>query len=110
MSNPNFKVEITQEGSGEPCHSGAKVVMHYTGKLTNGTTFDSSVTRGTPFECTIGVGQVIKGWDEGVVQMKKGSKATFTIPPEMGYGAQGAGGVIPPNATLIFDVELISFQ
>ena len=110
MSNPNFKVDITQAGTGPNCPTGAKVVMHYTGKLTNGSKFDSSVDRGTPFECQIGVGQVIKGWDEGVIQMNKGSKATFTIPPEMGYGAQGAGGVIPPNATLIFDVELISFQ
>merc|ERR1740117_720561 len=109
MSNPNFKVDITTPGSGPNCPTGAKVVMHYTGKLTNGNVFDSSVQRGTPFECQIGVGQVIKGWDQGVIQMNKGSKATFTIPPEMGYGAQGAGGVIPPNATLIFDVELISF-
>ena len=104
-----LEVTHTQEGTGDLCPTGAKVVMHYTGKLTNGSVFDSSVSRGTPFECTIGVGQVIKGWDQGVPQMKKGGKATFTIPPELGYGAAGAGGVIPPNATLIFDVELISF-
>jgi peptidylprolyl isomerase len=106
----SLQVTHTQEGTGPLCPSGAKVTMHYTGKLENGSVFDSSVTRGTPFECTIGVGQVIKGWDQGVPQMKKGGKATFTIPASLGYGAQGAGGVIPPNATLIFDVELLDFK
>ena len=105
-----FKVEHTLVGTGASPVAGQSVTMHYTGKLTNGQVFDSSVTRGTPFQCQIGVGQVIQGWDKGVPQMKKGGKATFTIPPEMGYGAQGAGGVIPPNATLIFDVELIDFK
>ena len=105
-----FKVEHTQEGTGASPVAGQMVTMHYTGKLTDGSVFDSSVTRGQPFQCQIGVGQVIKGWDQGVPQMKKGGKAIFTIPPEMGYGAQGAGGVIPPNATLIFEVELIDFK
>ena len=84
--------------------------MHYSGYLTNGTKFDSSVDRNEPFVTKIGVGQVIKGWDVGVLHLNRGAKARFTIPPEMGYGAQGAGGVIPPNATLIFDVELIMMQ
>ena len=83
--------------------------MHYTGSLTDGTVFDSSVSRGQPIEFTLGVGQVIKGWDQGIAQLCKGQKAKLTIPPELGYGAQGAGGVIPPNATLIFEVELVDF-
>lgn len=90
--------------------AGKTVSVHYTGKLTNGTVFDSSVTRGTPIEFQLGVGRVIKGWDEGIALMKVGGKATLTIPPELGYGARGAGGVIPPNATLIFDVELVSVK
>ena len=104
-----LEVVVTQEGHGDVCPSGSKVKVHYTGKLTDGKVFDSSVDRGTPFEFTVGVGQVIKGWDEGITQMKKGEKATLTIPSDLGYGARGAGGVIPPNATLIFDVELIDF-
>ena len=106
----SLQVNHTQEGTGDLCPSGADVTIHYTGKLTNGNVFDSSVSRGQPFQCKIGVGQVIKGWDQGVTQMRKGGKATFTIPPELGYGAAGAGGVIPPNATLIFDVELLDFK
>ena len=78
--------------------------------LTNGTKFDSSVDRGQPFVFTIGRGQVIRGWDEGVATLKVGDKARLTIPPELGYGARGAGGVIPPNATLIFDVELLDVK
>lgn len=78
--------------------------MHYTGTLTNGKKFDSSVDRGRPFEFTIGVGQVIKGWDEGVMKMSVGEKAKLEITPDYGYGARGAGGVIPPNADLIFEV------
>jgi FKBP-type peptidyl-prolyl cis-trans isomerase len=105
-----MKIETTQEGSGVAIANGQTAVVHYTGKLTNGTVFDSSVTRGTPFEFPLGAGMVIKGWDLGVLGMKVGEKRTLTIPAELGYGARGAGGVIPPNATLIFDVELLGIK
>lgn len=105
-----MKIETTQEGTGTEITNGKRAVMHYTGKLTNGTVFDSSLSRGIPFEFNLGVGEVIKGWDIGVLGMKVGEKRTFTIPPELGYGSQGAGGVIPPNATLIFDVELLGIK
>jgi peptidylprolyl isomerase len=98
------------EGDGDCPRSGQTVSVHYTGRLTNGTKFDSSVDRGRPFEFKIGVGQVIKGWDEGVMTMKVGGKRTLTIPPDLGYGARGAGAVIPPNATLVFDVELLAVR
>jgi len=94
-------------GTGAPASAGSQVRVHYTGWLTNGEKFDSSVDRGQPFSFPLGEGQVIKGWDEGVAGMKVGGKRQLRIPPELGYGASGAGGVIPPNATLIFDVELI---
>lgn len=101
----------TNEGTGASPKTGETCVMHYTGWLykdgAKGAKFDSSVDRGDPFEFTIGVGQVIKGWDEGVATMKVGGKRTLIIPAALGYGARGAGGVIPPNATLLFDVELL---
>lgn len=102
------------EGTGASPEQGQICVMHYTGWLykdgEKGAKFDSSVDRGQPFEFKIGVGQVIGGWDEGVSTMKVGGKRTLIIPPELGYGARGAGGVIPPNATLIFDVELLGLK
>jgi peptidylprolyl isomerase len=109
-----LQVIDTTAGTGASPKTGETCVMHYTGWLyvngQKGAKFDSSVDRGQPFEFPIGVGRVIKGWDEGVSTMKVGGKRTLIIPPELGYGARGAGGVIPPNATLIFDVELISIK
>ncbi|MGQ0601512.1 MAG: FKBP-type peptidyl-prolyl cis-trans isomerase [Anaerolineales bacterium] len=105
-----LKVEKLVEGAGATPKKGDRVRVHYTGWLTNGSKFDSSVDRNAPFEFVLGVGQVIKGWDEGVAQLKVGDKAKLTIPAELGYGARGAGGVIPPNATLIFEVELLGIK
>lgn len=106
-----LKIETTREGTGDRAvKSGDTISVHYTGRLTDGTKFDSSVDRGTPFTFTIGAGQVIKGWDEGFLGMRVGEKRTLTIPADKGYGATGAGGVIPPNSTLIFDTELVSIQ
>ncbi|KAJ4455161.1 putative FKBP-type peptidyl-prolyl cis-trans isomerase [Paratrimastix pyriformis] len=99
--------EIKQAGNGPKPRSGQRVTVHYTGTLTNGKQFDSSRTRGSPFTFNIGQGEVIRGWDEGVMEMQVGERAVLTITPDFGYGARGAGGVIPPNATLIFDVELL---
>lgn len=105
-----LQYEDTVEGTGPSPEKGQTVTVHYVGMLTDGKEFDSSVKRGQPFAFTIGVGQVIKGWDEGVSTMKVGGKRRLTIPPNLGYGAAGAGGVIPPNATLIFDVELLGVK
>ena len=100
-------IEELSVGEGVEAVVGKKVSVHYTGWLTDGTKFDSSLDRNDPFDFALGRGQVIRGWDEGVVGMKVGGKRKLTIPPEMGYGARGAGGVIPPNATLVFEVELL---
>ena len=97
-------------GTGASPSSGKTVSVHYTGTLTNGTKFDSSRDRGQPFQFVIGVGKVIKGWDEGVMSMKVGGRRKLTIPAQLGYGARGAGNVIPPNATLVFDVELLDVK
>ena len=98
------------EGTGATATAGQTVVVHYTGWLTNGTKFDSSKDRNEPFQFRLGAGQVIAGWDEGVAGMKIGGKRKLTIPPQLGYGARGAGGVIPPNAVLIFEVELLGLK
>jgi peptidylprolyl isomerase len=109
-----LKITDTTVGTGASPQPGQTCVMHYTGWLyeggAKGKKFDSSVDRGQPFEFPIGKGRVIAGWDEGVATMKVGGKRTLIIPPELGYGARGAGGVIPPNATLIFDVELLGVK
>lgn len=94
-------------GQGDEATAGKSVKVHYTGWLTNGTKFDSSKDRNDPFVFPLGQGQVIRGWDEGVAGMKVGGKRKLTIPPALGYGTRGAGGVIPPNATLVFEVELL---
>ncbi len=98
------------EGEGDAAEAGRPVSVHYTGWLTDGTKFDSSVDRNQSFQFNLGAGQVIAGWDEGVSGMKVGGKRKLTIPPELGYGAAGAGGVIPPGATLVFDVELLEIH
>lgn len=105
-----LQMEITQEGTGPAIEKGQTAVVHYTGTLVDGTTFDSSLERGMPFRFSLGAGDVIAGWEHGVLGMKKGEKRRLRIPPEMGYGATGAGGVIPPNATLLFDIELVDIE
>jgi len=109
-----LKYTDTNVGTGAEATKGHKVSVHYTGWLYNngakGAKFDSSLDRGQPFAFALGAQQVIRGWDEGVAGMKVGGKRTLIIPPELGYGARGAGGVIPPNATLMFDVELLGVQ
>jgi FKBP-type peptidyl-prolyl cis-trans isomerase len=114
--NPNVKIETVDQkvGAGDLAVSGKKVTVNYTGKLTDGTTFDSNVdpkfNHVEPFSFNLGAGEVIKGWDLGVSGMKVGGKRKLTIPPDFGYGASGAGSVIPPNATLIFEVELLKVE
>jgi FKBP-type peptidyl-prolyl cis-trans isomerase FkpA len=103
-------IEEVVVGSGAVAAAGQKVKVHYTGWLTNGTKFDSSKDRNDPFVFPLGEGRVIKGWDEGVQGMKVGGKRKLTIPPALGYGARGAGGVIPPNARLLFEVELLDVR
>ena len=98
------------EGGGAVASAGQEVVVHYTGWLTDGSKFDSSLDRGQPFSFSLGRGMVIRGWDEGVNGMQIGGKRKLTIPPQLGYGAQGAGGVSPPNATLVFEVELLEIR
>ena len=99
-----------QVGTGEEAVPGKSVSVHYTGRLTDGTKFDSSLDRGTPFGFTLGAGQVIKGWDQGVAGMKVGGKRKLTIEPELAYGKRGFGSVIPPDSTLVFEVELIGVR
>jgi FKBP-type peptidyl-prolyl cis-trans isomerase len=102
-----LKVEIIQEGTGPKPKPGQTVSVHYTGTLPSGRKFDSSRDRGEPISFPLGQGRVIRGWDEGIALLNVGTKAKLTIPPDLGYGASGAGGVIPPNATLLFEVELM---
>lgn len=103
-------IEDLTVGNGATATAGQSVSVHYTGWLTNGQKFDSSVDRNDPFEFRLGAGQVIPGWDQGVAGMQVGGKRKLTIPPNLAYGARGAGGVIPPNATLVFEVELLGIR
>ena len=104
----DLDIEILTAGDGITAVAGKRVTVHYEGRLTDGTVFDASRNRGQPFAFTIGAGQVIRGWEQGVAGMKIGETRRLTIPPELGYGANGAGDVIPPNATLVFDIELLT--
>jgi FKBP-type peptidyl-prolyl cis-trans isomerase len=109
-TSSGLKYVVLKAGKGEKPKAGNLVTAHYVGTLLNGQKFDSSVDRGTPLQFSVGVGQVIKGWDEALLDMKKGEKRTLIIPPNLGYGAAGAPPVIPANATLIFEVELLDFK
>jgi FKBP-type peptidyl-prolyl cis-trans isomerase FkpA len=106
-TDSGLKYEDIKEGAGAEAKAGQTVSVHYTGWLTDGQKFDSSKDRNDPFAFVLGGGMVIKGWDEGVQGMKVGGVRKLTIPPQLGYGVRGAGGVIPPNATLVFEVELL---
>jgi FKBP-type peptidyl-prolyl cis-trans isomerase len=105
-----LEIEDTSVGTGEAAKAGDRVTVHYTGWLTDGTKFDSSKDRGTPFQFSLGAHQVIAGWDQGVAGMQVGGVRKLTIPAELGYGDRGAGGVIPPGATLVFEVELLEIN
>lgn len=105
-----LRYQMIQKGDGQPAEKGKTVSVHYKGQLADGTVFDSSYKRNQPLQFQVGVGQVIPGWDEGIGLLKVGDKARFVIPSDLGYGAAGAGGVIPPNATLVFDVELMDVK
>jgi FKBP-type peptidyl-prolyl cis-trans isomerase len=107
ITDSGLRIEDVTEGSGTAATQGQRVSVHYTGWLENGTKFDSSKDRDEPFEFKLGAGQVIRGWDEGVAGMKPGGKRKLTLPPHLAYGDRGAGGVIPPRATLVFEVELL---
>ena len=107
QTESGLRYKQIQAGSGKAAEKGKKVAVHYEGSLANGQVFDSSYARKEPIEFTLGIGQVIAGWDEGIALLKEGEKARFVIPSDLGYGSRGAGGVIPPDATLIFDVELV---
>lgn len=107
QTESGLRYKRIQEGSGKAAEKGKNVAVHYEGSLANGQVFDSSYARKEPIEFTLGIGQVIAGWDEGIALLKEGEKARFVIPSDLGYGSRGAGGVIPPDATLIFDVELV---
>lgn len=107
MSSPTLQIEKLVEGKGRPARVGGLVTVHYTGWFTNGQKFDSSVDRKDPFQFVLGVGQVIPGWDQGVAQMVVGDKVKMTIPPDLAYGREGYPGAIPPNSTLVFEVELL---
>ena len=109
-SSSGLRYKMIQKGNGKEAQKGKKVSVHYEGSLENGKVFDSSYKRKNPIEFTLGVGQVIEGWDEGIAMLKVGDKARFVIPSYLGYGETGAGGVIPPDATLIFDVELMDVK
>tara|TARA_B100001057_G_scaffold269947_1_gene270118 strand:- start:566 stop:1555 length:990 start_codon:yes stop_codon:yes gene_type:complete len=110
VTESGLAYKIIKKGSGPKAEAGKTVSVHYTGKLTDGTKFDSSYDRNQPIDFPLGQGRVIKGWDEGIALLNVGSKATFIIPPDLAYGSRGAGGVIPPNATLIFEVELVEVK
>ena len=110
MENEELKIEVLQEGTGEEAKNGDNVSVHYVGTLEDGTKFDSSIDRGTPFDFLLGSGQVIKGWDLGVLGMKIGEKRKLTIPSDLAYGDNGIPNVIPPKTTLIFEVELLDIN